>query len=49
MKLPVLLQALGLAGLPVAAFIAFGSAASVAVGSGSLIVAGTVLELERRR
>lgn len=48
MKLPVLLQAVGLGGLSVAAFIAWGVAPAVAVGSVSLVGVGTVLELERR-
>ena len=48
MKLPVVLQALGLVGLPIAALIAWGVAPAIGIGSVSLLVAGTVLEVERQ-
>ncbi len=46
-KLHVVLQTLGLAGLPVAAALAWGFAPAVAVGSCSLVVAGLALEREQ--
>ena len=45
-KLHVVLQTLGLAGFPVAAALAWGAPAAVAVGSASLVLAGLALERE---
>jgi len=45
-KLHVVLQTIGLAGLPVAAAVAWGPPAAIAVGSGALILAGLALERE---
>lgn len=48
MKLPVVLQAVGLAGLTVGAFILWGAGVAVLTGSAGCVVTGTVLERERR-
>lgn len=47
MNLPVLLQAVGLAGAACGAFILWGLGVAVLAGSVCLVVAGTVLERER--
>lgn len=47
MNLPVVLQTLGLVGVSVGVLLLWGFAVAVLVGSGCVLAAGVVLEVER--